>query len=223
MNEKILIVEDEVKLARMLEMELKYEGYRPEKALDGHSGFDMASSGEFDLVLLDIMLPEMSGMELLRRLRRSSSVPVILLTARDSVVDKVAGLDAGADDYVTKPFDIEELLARIRVCLRKKPAKAETVITCQDVTLDPDSREVTVKGRKVTLTRREFDLLMYLMKNCDRVLTREDIVSNVWGYEYDGENGSVDVYIRFLRSKIDDKFNIKFIHTVRGVGYVLRK
>jgi len=173
--------------------------------------------------LLDIMLPELSGMEVLRRLRRTSSIPVIMLTARDSVVDKVSGLDSGADDYVTKPFSIEELLARIRSALRKNSVQSEsTVLSAAGLQLDAGRRSVTVKGKPVELTKREFDLLHYLMINKGLVVTREALLENVWDYDFDGGTNAVDVYIRFLRGKIDEVFDIKLIQTVRGVGYVIR-
>ena len=227
MAERILLVEDEEKLARMVELELVYEGYEVEKAFDGRAGLELALSGKFDLVLLDIMLPALSGMEVLRRLRRESQMPVIMLTARDTVVDKVSGLDSGADDYITKPFAIEELLARIRATLRKKPAvhalEPEPAVLCAGpLVLDPDRHEVSVRGEHVELTRREFDLLRYLLENKERVISRESLLDNVWGFDFVGETNAVDVYIRFLRSKIDERFDIKLIHTVRGVGYVIR-
>jgi DNA-binding response OmpR family regulator len=203
-------------------MELEYEGYAVEKALDGRTGLQMAETGEFDLVLLDIMLPGINGLEVLRRLRRGTSLPVILLTARDGVIDKVQGLDGGADDYITKPFAIEELLARVRAALRKScPEQAETLHTC-GVTLDPARRSVTVQNKEVELTKREFDLLCHLMKNKGIVVTREALLEKVWGYDYEGETNAVDVYVRFLRGKIDDVFGISLIKTVRGVGYVIR-
>ena len=224
MPDKILLVEDEEKLARVVELELRYEGYEVEKAFDGREGLEKALSGGFDLILLDIMLPSMSGMEVLRRLRRESQVPVIMVTARDTVVDKVSGLDSGADDYITKPFEIEELLARIRAALRKRPARQEgTVLTAGPLTMDPERHEVTVKGTAVELTRREFDLLRYLLENKEKVISRESLLDNVWGFDFVGETNAVDVYIRFLRSKIDEAFGIKLIHTVRGVGYVIRE
>jgi len=223
MNAKILLIEDEEKLARFVELELCYEGYEVTKAFDGRSGLELAESGRFDLVLLDIMLPELSGMEVLRRLRRTSSIPVIMLTARDSVVDKVSGLDSGADDYVTKPFSIEELLARIRSALRKNSVQSEsTVLSAAGLQLDAGRRSVTVKGKPVELTKREFDLLHYLMINKGLVVTREALLENVWDYDFDGGTNAVDVYIRFLRGKIDEVFDIKLIQTVRGVGYVIR-
>ncbi len=220
---RILIVEDEEKLARMLELELTYEGYQAEKAFDGPSGLALALSGRFDLVLLDIMLPRLSGMEVLRRLRREEQryTPVLLLTARDAVMDKVSGLDAGAEDYITKPFAIEELLARIRATLRKTAAAAApqpNLLTAGEVALDPESRTVTRKGEPVNLTRREFDLLQYLLENPNRVLTREQLLSQVWGFDYAGETNAVDVYISFLRNKL----GASVVETVRGVGYILR-
>ena len=221
---KILLVEDEEKLARVVELELRYEGYEVEKAFDGREGLEKALSGDFDLILLDIMLPSLSGMEVLRRLRRESQVPVIMVTARDNVVDKVSGLDSGADDYITKPFEIEELLARIRAALRKRPVRQESaVLTAGPLTMDPERHEVTVKGTPVELTRREFDLLRYLLENKEKVVSRESLLDNVWGFDFVGETNAVDVYIRFLRAKIDEAFGIKLIHTVRGVGYVIRE
>ena len=226
MGERILLVEDEEKLARMVELELKYEGYSVEKAADGRRGLELALSGQFDLVLLDIMLPRMSGMEVLRRLRKESQVPVIMLTARDSVVDKVSGLDSGADDYVTKPFAIEELLARIRAALRKKggaQVPQTPLLSAGEVILDVERHQVSVRGQPVELTKKEFDLLRCLLENKGRVLTREALLDAVWGFDFVGETNSVDVYIRFLRSKLDDAFGIKLIHTVRGVGYVIKE
>ena len=229
MTDKILLVEDEEKLARMVELELKYEGYQVDKAADGRTGLDMAQTGDYALILLDIMLPALNGMEVLRRLRRESLVPVIMLTARDTVMDKVAGLDAGADDYITKPFAIEELLARIRAALRNKAEGAAEVpgqvgkLMAGPLTMDVDRHEVSVNGQEVELTRREFDLLRYLLENKEKVVTREVLLDNVWGFDFVGETNTVDVYIRFLRSKIDERFHIKLIHTVRGVGYVIRE
>ena len=225
MADKILIVEDEEKLNRMIELELNYEGYETGKALDGRTGLEMALSGGYDLVLLDIMLPGLNGLEVLRRIRREMAhLPVILLTARDSTMDKVSGLDSGADDYVTKPFAIEELLARIRTALRKRPEKPDLsgVFTVQGVKLDVNSRQVSVNGAEVELTRKEFDLLQCLMENQGKVMNRSALLNAVWGYDFAGETNTVDVYIRFLRSKIDDKFDLELIETVRGVGYVIR-
>ncbi len=225
MSTKILLIEDEEKLARFVELELCYEGYAVTKAFNGRTGLDLALSGGFDLILLDIMLPELNGMEVLRRLRRSSSpIPVLMLTARDSVTDKVAGLDLGADDYITKPFAIEELLARIRTALRKNAAAASDseILTALSLQLDAKRHTVTVKGGDVELTKREFDLLHYLLKNKGLVVTREDILENVWDFDFDGGTNAVDVYVRFIRTKIDELYDIKLIHTVRGVGYVIK-
>ena len=224
MGTKILIIEDEEKLARFVELELGFEGYSVTKAFDGRTGLELAEGGDFDLILLDIMLPGLSGMEVLRRLRRSSAVPVILLTARDSVIDKVSGLDSGADDYVTKPFAIEELLARIRTALRKSVQSAldSELLSACGLTLDTARRTVTYGSTPVDLTKREFDLLQYMLKNKGIVVPRETLLENVWGFDFEGETNAVDVYIRFLRGKIDDIFDIKLIHTVRGVGYVIK-
>ena len=224
--EKILIIEDEEKIARFIELELKYEGYEVEKALNGRDGLELATTQPFDLILLDIMLPELNGIEVLRRIRRVSDVPVLLLTARDAVVDKVAGLDGGADDYITKPFAIEELLARIRVGLRKRtgdnPSRSANEISAGRLSLDPVKREVKVDETIIVLTKREFDLLNYLMENKNIVISRETILEHIWGYDFSGETNAVDVYIRYLRSKIEEPFNLKIIHTVRGVGYVIK-
>jgi DNA-binding response OmpR family regulator len=221
---KILLVEDDDKLARFVELELCHEGYSVAKAFTGREGYELAAGGGFDLVLLDIMLPELNGMEVLRRLRKISSIPVILLTARDEVMDKVVGLDQGADDYITKPFAIEELLARVRAALRKRSASAgdDQLLCAIDVKLDLKRHKVTVRETLVELTKREFDLLHYLLKNKGIVVTRDMLLENVWDYEFDGGTNAVDVYIRFLRGKIDEVFDIKLIHTVRGVGYVIK-
>lgn len=222
---KILLVEDEEKLARFVELELQHEGYGVDKAFDGRTGLDMAESGDYDLLLLDIMLPELNGIEVLRRLRRTSHMPVIMLTARDAVMDKVTGLDMGADDYVTKPFSIEELLARIRAALRKETARGQesSLLSFAGLTLDVSRRRVTRDGKEIELTGREFALLQMFLENKTLVLTRDQLLEKVWGYAYMGETNVVDVYVRYLRSKIDDPFDQKLLHTVRGVGYVLRE
>ena len=222
---KILIVEDEAQLARFVELELVHEGYTVDKAEDGRNGLDMALSNDYDLILLDVMLPGINGFEVLRRVRAKMDTPVILLTARDAVMDKVSGLDAGADDYITKPFAIEELLARIRVALKKKgnTTTATRQLTINKVMLDLDRHEVVADGNPVELTNYEFELLRILMENCNIVMDRERLISEIWGYDYDGETNVVDVYIRHLRTKIDDKFGIRLIQTVRGVGYVIKE
>ena len=230
MNAQILVVEDEEKLARFIELELAHEGYTVQKAFDGRSALEAALAADFDLILLDIMLPELNGMEVLRRLRQEKTTPVILLTARDSVMDKVAGLDAGAVDYITKPFAIEELLARIRVCLKFRspaatsPAKPpeEGTLTWGALVLDSIRRTVRYDGHDIPLTNREFLMLKTLLENRDVVLSRDTLLEKVCGYDYMGETNIVDVYVRHLRAKIDETFGIHMLQTVRGVGYVIR-
>lgn len=224
MADKILIVEDEEKIARFVELELMHEGYEVDKAFDGRTGLDKALTGNYSLIILDIMLSKLNGLEVLRRVRKEYQTPVIMLTARDAVMDKVAGLDAGADDYLTKPFAIEELLARIRVALKRKNiVEFETrKMTIGDVTLDVDRHEVSVKGEQVELTNREFELLHVLMENKGIVMDREKLINQVCGYDFVGETNTIDVYIRYLRAKIDDRYGIKLISTVRGVGYVIK-
>lgn len=222
----ILLVEDEEKIARFIELELKHEGYEVLKANNGRDGLEIAQEKRVSLVLLDIMLPELSGLEVLRRLRKSSDVPVIMLTARDAIMDKVAGLDGGADDYITKPFAIEELLARVRTALKKRiiveHKRNSHVIQCGDLTLDKARHRVDYNGNEIELTNREFGLLQVLMENKNIVLTRGILMEKVCGYDYLGETNIIDVYIRFLRSKIDDNIGKKIITTVRGVGYVIK-
>ena len=224
MPNRILIVEDEAKLARFVELELTHEGYAVDKAADGREGLARMESGEYDLVLLDIMLPGLNGLEVLRRARRTVETPVIMLTARDTVMDKVTGLDMGAEDYITKPFEIEELRARIRVCLRKKTraVTASNALSVGPLTMDVDRHTIACNGQPVELTHREFDLLRILMENPGIVLSRNTLMERVWGYDYMGETNIVDVYVRYLRAKIDDAFGLKLLQTVRGVGYVLR-
>jgi len=223
-GEKVLIIEDEIKIARFIELELKYEGYEVEQSHDGREGLNMALEGNYNLIILDIMLPSMNGLEVLRRIRQHSEIPVIMLTAKDQTMDKVMGLDMGADDYLTKPFAIEELLARIRVALKRKgvPLQCTNVIEINGLKLDLEKYTVSYNKDAIDLTKREFDLLKYLMENQNIVLTRDKILEKVWGYEYLGDTNVVDVYIRYLRSKIDDKYAKKLIHTVRGVGYLLK-
>lgn len=223
MPQSILLIEDEESLARFVELELIHEGYTVHKCFDGREGLSCALANDFDLILLDIMLPSLNGLEVLRRLRREKQTPVILLTARDAVMDKVTGLDTGADDYVTKPFAIEELLARLRAALRKHPAQEnDGTLQVGPVQLDPLRHTVNVSGSEVTLTSREFQLLQYMMENTNIVLSRETLLSSVWGYDYMGETNVVDVYIRYLRQKIDEAHDVKTLYTVRGVGYVMK-
>jgi len=223
-GEKILIIEDEAKIARFIELELKYEGYTVEQRHDGRSGLERALSGEFDLIILDVMLPSLNGMEVLRRLRQSLETPVIMLTAKDEITDKVMGLDIGADDYMTKPFAIEELLARIRTALKRKKGMAANanLIDLGGLKIDLDKRSVSFNNQDIDLTKKEYDLLRYLAENRNMALSRDKILETVWGYDYYGDTNVVDVYIRYLRSKIDDRYSVKFIHTVRGVGYILK-
>jgi DNA-binding response OmpR family regulator len=224
----ILVVEDEEKIARVLQLELEYEGYNVEKAFDGNEALEKYRSQKWDLILLDVMLPGMSGIELLRKIRNNDPLtPVILLTARGSVADKVSGLDLGANDYVTKPFEMEELLARIRANLRLSLIQNETGesdwIKIGDLKVNENSREVIRGNHTIELTPREFDLLLYLMKNRGQVLQREQILDAVWGYDFYGDTNVVDVYIRYLRRKIDADQQLPVIHTVRGVGYMVKE
>jgi len=222
----ILLIEDEEKIARFIELELRHEGYMVTKAYNGRDGLELAESGKFDMILLDVMLPLLNGLEVLRRIRKSSEVPIIMLTARDSVMDKVSGLDAGADDYITKPFAIEELLARIRVAFKKhtyRQKAEEHALEACGVRLNEERHEVMCQDTLVELTNREFELLRALLKNKNIVMTREKLMEQVCGYSFVGETNVIDVYIRYLRSKLDDRFHIKLIHTVRGVGYVIKE
>ena len=228
MVKKILIVEDEARIARVISLELKHEGYAVEIAGNGKDAINLALAEDWDLILLDVMLPEMSGFEVLRRLRmQDEQTPVILLTARNSVFDKVNGLDHGANDYITKPFEMEELLARIRSAIRvattaqgKKSANAMKVV--DDLEVDEGARVVKRDGITIELTRREFDLLVFLMDHSNQVLTREQLLNEVWGFDYAGETNVVDVYIGYLRKKIDHDFSHPLIHTVRGVGFMIK-
>src|SRR5699024_2392471 len=223
-NYKILIVEDEEKLSRVLQLELQYENYNTAIADNGTDALIKILDETWDLVLLDIMIPELSGLEVLRRVRREGNqVPIILLTARDMVHDKVSGLDLGANDYVTKPFQIEELLARIRTQLRSRPqAEERQQLIVGDLKVDQLSHEVKRDNKIVELTPREFELLVYLLENKNIVLTREQILENVWGYDYFGDTNVVDVYIRYLRQKLDKGYDIAYIQTIRGVGYTIK-
>ncbi|MGI8387634.1 response regulator transcription factor [Robertmurraya sp. P23] len=224
----ILIIEDEAKISRIIKLELEHEGYKVKTAETGIDGLELFNNQQWNLVLLDIMIPEINGMEVLRRIRTSGDMtPIILLTARDSIYDKVSGLDHGANDYITKPFQIEELLARIRACLRinqiMEKKGEEQILTINDLKVNQNTRVVTRNSINIDLTPREFDLLIYLIKHQNYVLSREQILTQVWGFDYYGETNVVDVYISYLRKKIDDSFHSPLIHTVRGVGYVLKE
>ena len=222
----ILIIEDERKIARFLELELQHEGYQVLVAGDGRTGLETALQKQPDLLILDLMLPEISGIEVCRRLRRESDVPIIMLTAKDDVSDKVMGLDMGADDYMTKPFAIEELLARIRVALKKHRETSghahEGILQAGELILNPVSYEVTCHGKNVSLTKKEFDLLHYLMAHAGEAITREKLLQDVWDYDYVGDTNVVDVYVRYLRHKIDEVHGIHTIQTIRSVGYMFR-
>lgn len=220
---RILIVEDEKKIARFLELELQHEGYEVQTAGDGRTGLALALSWEPNLMILDLMLPGLSGIEVCRRLRHDSDLPIIMLTAKDDVSDKVMGLDMGADDYMTKPFAIEELLARIRVGLKKHRAgrsTAASALIAGKLRVEPASYSVSYDGTPIALTKKEFDLLRYLMEHRDTAVTRDTLLCDVWGYDYAGDTNIVDVYIRYLRQKIDEPFHVKTIHTIRAVGYM---
>lgn len=225
-KKKILIVEDEHKIARFLELELKYEGYEVEIADNGREGLEKGKSEDVSLIILDLMLPGLSGIEVCRRIRQTSDVPIIMLTAKDDISDKVTGLDIGADDYMTKPFAVEELLARIRVLLKRKyvsKAKDESdVLEIGKLKLYNNNYRVEYDNENIELTKKEFELLEFMLINKNIVLTREKILDKVWGYDYFGDTNIIDVYIRYLRSKIDQKYNINLIETVRGVGYIIR-
>ncbi len=235
MNKRVLLIEDEEKMARFIELELLYEGYQVEKVYDGRIGLERAVSQDFDIVILDIMLPGLNGMEVLRRMRRQTSVPVILLTARDTVMDKVTGLDSGAADYMTKPFEIEELLARMRNALRRYEQTDQTaekaqndlekqnrVLTAGRLKLSEQRHTVTYDGESIDLTKKEFDLLQVLLENKGFVMSRDKLLSKVWGYDFSGDTNVVDVYISYLRGKIDQAYGTVLIWTVRGVGYVIK-
>ena len=222
---RIFIVEDERRIARFLQIELEHEGFETATEDNGQRAFERIGQERFDLVLLDVMLPGIDGFEVCRKVREFSSVPIIMLTAKDELEDKVTGLDIGADDYITKPFAIQELMARIRAALRKHqtPETPEGErLTCKNLVLYPSRYEVTVNGEEIHLTKKEYSLLEYLLRNKRNVLTRDQILQEVWGYDYAGDTNVVDVYIRYLRAKIDERFGDKYIYTVRGVGYVIK-
>ena len=223
---RIFIVEDEHRIARFLQMELEHEGFQTATEENGRRAFERIIQEKYDLVLMDIMMPEMDGLTICRQVRELSEVPIIMLTAKDEVEDKVNGLDIGADDYITKPFAIQELFARIRAALRKHKNSGDEpqgeMLTVKDLVLYPSRYEVKVKEERVELTKKEYSLLEYLLRNKRNVLTRDQILQKVWGYDYVGDTNVVDVYIRYLRAKIDDHFGEKYIYTVRGVGYVVK-
>ncbi|PTY78794.1 DNA-binding response regulator [Heyndrickxia sporothermodurans] len=224
---RILIIEDEKNLARFIELELKYEGYEVSVAYDGREGLQLSLQEDWDVILLDLMLPSLNGLEVCRRLRQEKDTPVIMITARDSVMDRVSGLDHGADDYIVKPFAIEELLARLRSIFRRidirEPKSQLTSYTFRDLFVEKESRIVKKGDKIIDVTKREYDLLLTLLENKNIVLTREVLLNKVWGYETEVETNVVDVYIRYLRNKIDNQGEESYIQTVRGTGYVMRE
>ncbi|ANZ62184.1 DNA-binding response regulator [Secundilactobacillus paracollinoides] len=225
---RILIIEDEKNLARFVELELKHEGYETEVRFDGRAGLDTALAEDFDVILLDLMLPELNGIDVARRIRETKSTPIIMMTARDSVIDRVSGFDHGADDYIVKPFAIEELLARVRALLRRIHIESEqkdfkqTTVTYKDLTIEKENRVVRRGDEVINLTKREYELLLTLMENVNVVLARDVLLNKVWGYESEVETNVVDVYVRYLRNKIDRPGEKSYIQTVRGTGYVMR-
>ena len=227
-NYQVLIVEDERRIARFLQMELEHEGMNTAIEDNGRRAYERIMQENYDLILLDVMLPDMDGFTICRKVRELSQVPIIMLTAKDDIDDKVQGLDIGADDYITKPFATPELLARMRVVLRRQESQREAkgvqeeILSVKNLTMYPARHEVKVDDVLVELTKKEYDLLEYLLRNKRNVLTRDQILSNVWDYDYMGDTNVVDVYIRYLRQKLDDRFQEKYIHTMRGVGYVIK-
>lgn len=227
-NYQVLIVEDERRIARFLQMELEHEGMNTAIEDNGRRAYERIMQENYDLILLDVMLPDMDGFTICRKVRELSQVPIIMLTAKDDIDDKVQGLDIGADDYITKPFATPELLARMRVVLRRQESQREAreaqeeILSVKNLIMYPARHEVKVDATPVELTKKEYDLLEYLLRNKRNVLTRDQILSNVWDYDYMGDTNVVDVYIRYLRQKLDDRFQEKYIHTMRGVGYVIK-
>lgn len=220
---RILVVEDEKSLNRVITKRLESEGYSVDSCFDGEEALHFVSAGEFDAIIMDIMMPRLSGIEAVKQLRaQGNTTPVILLTAKDSVSDRVTGLDAGAEDYLVKPFAFEELLARIRVVTRKSAGNTTNIFTIDDLNLDTVSKTVTRSGKNISLSAKEYEILEYMIINQGIVLSREKIENHVWNFDYSGGTNVVDVYIRYLRKKIDDEHNVKLIHTVRGMGYVIR-
>ena len=218
----ILIVEDEANISDFVKGELEYEGYNVCIKEDGREGLEEALKNEYDLIILDVMLPSMNGFEICRRLKREKQSTVIMLSAKDSVMDKVNGLQIGADDYIAKPFAIEELLARIEVVFRRQDNLNNYIIKFKDITINKSSRVVKRDGNEINLTNKEYELLMILIDNKDKVVTREELLEKIWGYGYEPETNVIDVYIRYLRSKLNNENKEQYIQTVRSVGYIMR-
>lgn len=223
MNERILIIEDDEAILRLLRRGLAYEGYQVDTAIDGQSGLNLARDVHPDLVILDWMLPGMDGLEVCRRLRTGGNVPILMLTAKDTIQDRVQGLDAGADDYLVKPFELDELTARVRALLRRTQPDRSLTLSFADLTLDTGTRQAMRKGRVISLTAKEYELIELFLRHPRQVLTREMIFDRVWGYDFGGESNVLDVYIRYLRQKLEADDEMRLLHTVRGVGYVLRE
>ena len=218
----ILLVEDEVSISDFIKGELEYEGYRVCVKEDGRMGLEEALNNEYDLIILDVMLPSMNGFEICRRLKREKQSPVIMLSAKDSVMDKVNGLQIGADDYIAKPFAIEELLARIEVVFRRQDSLNNSIVKFKDIVINKSSRSVKRNGNEISLTNKEYELLMILVDNKDKVVTREELLEKIWGYGYEPETNVTDVYVRYLRTKLNNENKEEYIQTVRSVGYIMR-
>ncbi|WP_302652868.1 response regulator transcription factor [uncultured Clostridium sp.] len=218
---KILIIEDESNISDFVKMELEYEGYEAEISEDGKEGLIKALREDYDLIVLDLMLPGISGLEVCRRLKKEKDIPVIMLSAKDSVMDKVAGLQIGADDYIAKPFAIEELIARIQVIFRRMEKVKSNIIKFKDLSIQLESRTVMKNEEKINLTNKEYELLILLLNNKGKVVTRDNILNEVWGYDYDAGTNVVDVYVSYLRNKLDEKNKEAYIETVRAVGYII--
>ena len=218
---KILIIEDESNISDFVKMELEYEGYEAEISEDGKEGLIKALREDYDLIVLDLMLPGISGLEVCRRLKKEKDIPVIMLSAKDSVMDKVAGLQIGADDYIAKPFAIEELIARIQVIFRRAEKVKSNIIKFKDLSIQLESRTVMKNEEKINLTNKEYELLILLLNNKGKVVTRVNILNEVWGYDYDAGTNVVDVYVSYLRNKLDEKNKEAYIETVRAVGYII--
>jgi len=227
-KQRILIIEDEKNLARFVDLELQHEGYETAICMDGRSGLETALNEDWDVILLDLMLPELNGLEVCRRIRPVKDTPIIIMTARDSVIDRVSGLDQGADDYIVKPFAIEELLARLRALFRRietedeQRSQQQPTVKYRDLVIEKANRIVRRNDEVIDLTKREYELLLFLMENLNMVMSREVLLDKVWGYKSEVETNVVDVYIRYLRNKIDVVGQDSYIQTVRGTGYVMR-
>ena len=219
---RILMVEDESSIYEFVKLELEYEGYQVCVKEDGRDGLQEALYNDYDLVILDVMLPSINGFEICRRLKREKNTPVIMLSAKDSVMDKVNGLQIGADDYISKPFAIEELLARIEVVFRRQNSFNESIVKFKDLVINKHSRVVKQNDNEINLTNKEYELLQILIDNKDKVVTRDEMLENIWGYDYEPETNVIDVYIRYLRAKLNSNDKEKYIQTVRSVGYIMR-